>query len=43
MTTFSRGVCATSAHRDQARACSMSCHRASGDEAKRRHGMEPCG
>jgi len=43
MTTFSAAVCATSAHRDQARALLQFLSSSVTDDSKRRHGMEPCG
>jgi molybdate transport system substrate-binding protein len=42
MTTFSAGVCATSAHRDGARALLQFLSSSVTDECKRQHGMEPC-
>ena len=41
MTTFSAGVCATSAHREQARALLQFLSSSVTDDCKRRHGMEP--
>ncbi len=41
MTTFSAGVCATSVHREQARALLQFLSSSVTDECKRRHGMEP--
>ena len=43
MTTFSAGVCATSAHRGEARALLQFLSSSVTDDCKRRHGMEPCG
>jgi molybdate transport system substrate-binding protein len=43
MTTFSAGVCATSAHRERARALLQFLSSSVTDGCKLRHGMQPCG